>query len=497
MGKNKYTELDKLFQSKLKDGNVENGEWNNPTDDAFFSAMNQLQPEVEAEEKKAVWWPYLFLLFIPILFLTIRNTDQVNELKTDLDNISDFVNQAEASSKNDLDAKVIEPKEQSVQEANAPSLEKENKVSSKSNSQVQKTNASSSLLSKRAVAKKKNVENNLTSVNVFDRSNDLVTNVTRGSYTKATDLEVAPSFPSQKENIESLIALNRDNTIQAFEIGEREKEEFSDFQLAIVPERKDQAPLGAYAFLDLNLNTIRMSGMEPSGFSLTGYDKSYLGYELGLGLIQDINEKWSINYTASYRHVMNKSFYESEFMFDEDNLITTVDGDLIYQLFSEMQTPTGAYVSNENLSFRDEMDDKTMMDQNADIELIFNFVSVGAKPRYDLIQKNGFKLFAEAGLNINYLVHYCQTVDLKFYHENEMMMGNSEDIFSMNNLNKFSFTSSLGLGLEYNIGDKFFSGLKLGSSRSLNSIKQLSSATDETRTYIDNLGLSLTAGYRL
>lgn len=88
MGNNKYTELDKLFQSKLNDGIIENGSWKNPTDDAFLSALNNIEPKEKVEKKRVIWWPYLFLLFIPVVVLGIWNTGQVNDLKSEMNDIS-------------------------------------------------------------------------------------------------------------------------------------------------------------------------------------------------------------------------------------------------------------------------------------------------------------------------------------------------------------------------------------------------------------------------
>ena len=495
MGKKKFTELDKLFQSKLKDENIENGAWNNPTDDAFISAMKNIEPHEIDEKKKIVWWPYLILLFIPVLILGIWNAGQMSELKSEIDEINAQVNQASTLPESLINEtnNSTEVKTDLSTKENVKTTVNEKKLPSTEKPVVKISNASS------AVTKKKQVVNNnsnaFTSVNGFDTNRNVVTKFTRDSEFKVTEADALPLFLFPKDSLKRIAALRRLSNIQNLDYQERNKIRISGLNLEMfMPEPRPG--LAAYAFFDLNLNTIRMSGMEPSSFTLTGYDDSHMGYEFGLGLVQELNRKWSINYTASYRHVTNRSQYESDFMFEEDNLITDVDGELVYQLFSELQTPTGAYINNRDLAFAEMMDDNVMMNEKADIKLLFNFVSVGAKPRFSLFQNNNFNVFAEAGLNVNYLVHYCQSLDMKFYYENKMMMGNYVDDYSMSKLNRFSFTTSLGLGLEYNLGDRFFSSIRLGSSRSLNSIKQLDVNNDNTRTYIDNLGLSLSAGYR-
>ena len=509
MGKNSYTELDKLFQSKLKDGNVENGTWNNPTDDAFMAAMNQVKPE-EKSKKKAAWWPLSFLLLIPLLLIGIKYTDEVNDLRSELDEIQQQINEAQASiikEKND-DAVQFQSNEKIVLQSSTS----QDVIQNKSDKATRKAglNTSPSSKSTRIDLNKSSSERNFTptlippptSVNDSRLNRSLSAGVTRGSDFKTPNTVNTGKgllVEANKERLEKILGFERLDGNFNLITDARPKAKLEGLALATLnPEEKSGfgMNLSAFAFFDLNLNTIRMSGAEQNGFSLTGYDDAQLGYELGIGISQNLSKRWDIAYTASYRHFTNRSLYQSEFMYEEEDLVTNVDGELVYQLFIETQTPTGAYITNQDLVFTEEMDDHTMMDANADIELFFNFVSLGVKPRYSLFQKNGLEVFAEAGLNMNYLVHYCQSVAVALSHNNKPMMNDSGDNYSMDDLNRVSFTSSLGLGLEYNLGKHIFSSIKFGTSRSLNSITASNNNSNDTRTYLDNLGISLSAGYR-
>ena len=498
MGNNKYTELDKLFQSKLEGDKVENGEWNNPTDDAFFSAMREIGQEEKPSKKKIVWWPYLFLLFIPLGILGIWNANQVNELKTEIDEIYVNSNKENATSEAIIQEQTIKTDSKTIlSEQNVlenKSLPTQKFISSPQNNALTESKANAKITNQQ----KQNNTIYFTSVNANDeiKNNSTPNNGRTASKNALEDSSPLSLGLGKLDELSSIDKIGQNGVSSKNE--KRSLPNANSFAFIL---DKDLSPidksLAAYAFLDVNLNSLRMTGMEPTSFSLTGYDKSYLGYELGLGLIQKVNKRVAINYSASYKQVKNRSFYENDFMFEEDKLHTDVDGQLIYQLFSELQTPTGAYISSQDLSFEDNsMADKEMMNQNANIELLFNFVSLGVKPRVSLLQKERFNVFAEAGLNLNYLVHYCQSLDMKYYYEDKMMMEDYVDNFSMSELNRFSLATSLGLGLEYNLGEHFFSSFKVGTSRSLNSIKQIAANGDQTRTYIDNLGFSLTAGYR-
>ena len=504
MGKNSYTELDKLFQSKLKDGNLENGDWNNPTDDAFLAAMSQVKPQ-EKSKKKTRWWPLLFLLLIPILLIGVKYTDEVNNLRSELNEIQQQVNDAQASIAKDKneDANHLQSNDSATKESKVG----EDAIQNNSNKATTKTSINVSpkpaAINISTTSSKKNFTPKLTpsytSVNEsrINRNQNSVNNSGLDNKTTFNDKVLTAAVNNDK--IEKIVDLERLTSSFSLITATRPKAKIEGLSLAAFePEQKSNfgKNLSAFAFFDLNMNSIRMSGMENTGFTLTGYDESQLGYELGIGVSQNLSKRWGIAYTASYRHFTNKSLYQSEFLYEQEDLITSIDGDLVYQLFTETQTPTGAYITNQDLTFAEEMDDHTMMDANADIELFFNFVSIGAKPRFSLFQTKGLQVFAEAGLNINYLVHYCQSVDVEFSYEDKMMMHNSGDNYSMDDLNKISFTSSLGLGLEYNLGEHIFSSLKFGTSRSISSITASNNNTNDTRTYLDNLGISVSAGYR-
>lgn len=506
MGKNKYTELDKLFQSKLKSGQVENGAWNNPTDDAFMSAMRNIQPQEQAPKKeKIVWWPYLFLLFIPVFFFGIWNADRVSDLKSEID-VMQQTNHAQldkaTSEKLELENTTINNNNNVIELASNPVV---NESDAKPVSKKPTTNKKTSKLvtnnnkftTRQNVASKNIVP---TSVNVTSGSDGGSIQNNGGQVSNAslgTNSFGAPIVGLQKNITDKLNTLDRLNLIQEFD---------DDFGVVSINDVStydsshkygSKPSLAAYAFVDLNLNSMRMQGAEVGAFTLTGYDKSYLGYNVGVGMLQNINKRWDVNYSLSYKHVKNQSKYTNQFMYEKDKMTTDINGELVYDLLAELHTPTGAFTSNQTIALMDgSMDDNVMMDQLADIDLTFDFISLGIQPRFSIINKDQLNVFAQGGLNLNYLIHYCQAIDMEFHYHDQMMMKNNIEVYSMDKLNKFSLAASLGLGLEYNFGEHIFSSFTLGTNRSLNSIKQLSSNADHTRTYIDNLGVSLTAGYR-
>lgn len=500
MGKNKYTDLDKLFQSKLSEGRIESGEWNDPTDDAFFSAMRKVNSSTEQvkEKKKLAWWPFLFLFLIPLSLLVIWNANEVNGLKTEIKDIqqkesvyensqnttialSNNINQTSQGLPIEAEGqvKIRDNKNKSTESIQAKSgINDDNKLVNSSRDhgkRVQKplfTSVNNSITSKQALPigpitvgfGKENIEKEIRSV-----SGDL-------------DKRIKQLAPTLINRFDGLLIYNRAPVL------------LSSTEINLFNEDKGFKKFELFLFGNASFNTIRMSDVESNSFSLTGYDKPNLGYELGVGLLHSISERFSINYDLSYKHIGNNSQFRNEFLFEEEELVTDIDGDLVYQLFSELQTPTGLFTANQDLRFEGgNMEDQTMMDQEADIKLQFKFLSIGIQPRWKVYNSQRLSIFAEGGVNLNYLMHYCRSVDIKVYYQNKMMMnGAPEDDFSMSSLNRVSVAASLSLGMEYSFANNYFTSMQLGTSRSLNSINQLS--LDGSKTYIDNAGISIAIG---
>ena len=504
MGKNQYTELDKLFQSKLKEGKVESGIWNDPTDDIFLAAMDSVNTP-ETKKKKRVFWPFYLFAFLGLLSLGVWNTKKVGELSTTISEIQLQGNQNPALSVKDGNQVEIAPHlvvdknveksedPKKVQTINKLVQNKKSKSTSSSNNNDEKlrnnpvANTNNQIIPPTYTNNSSNqskanspLRNSFTLINTDsnEKSNDLLTTSGKESITMVDHLELTPSVLSL------LNIANRDNFILPITAAETQKTETRN-------------PLAIYAFLDLNLNSMRMSGLEGNDFILRNYDQSYLGYNVGLGALKEINDRYGIAFNLAYRRVKNHSIFENDMLFDHSHMMSGVNGEMMYQLNADVHTPTGTYQFREEISMEDggSIEDQEMMFQSTDIHQYFNFISLGVQPRINLWSQNNLNLFAEAGLNLNYLMSFCQEIEMKMYHDNHMMMKKDMEDHSMSTINRLSLAGSLGLGLEYQIGDHIFSSFRFGSSRSLNSIRQENNA-DNVRTFIDNLGVSLTAGYK-
>lgn len=506
MGKNQYTDLDKLFQSKLGEDRIASGEWNEPTDDMFFAAMEKVNEPVPSKKRRRIW-PFFFVGFIMLLGLTTWNLFRVDELTSVINELQDETNSFSTS-----------------------------KITTKENVSGLAAEAASDMseqthLSGKQIVSAENegfIKNNVTSRINNKVKSELVDNVVPTSsynnilpptYTKSSVVSTsAPIFNQsfafnniQDEQIDLVAkeAQSSSNNVSAFSlmpglngllpVNNRQQInlgiEASDF---IQDENKiTKRAVAYYAFMDLNLNKLRMSGLEALDYTLSNYDKAYLGYDLGIGALQTINNRLSINYELGFSRVKINSLFANEMKYDESNVHQGMNGELVYDLLMDVQTPTGSINQMQSLTFiRGNIQDQDLMQQNIDIKQFYKFISLGVQPRIDMWSKNRLSVFAEAGLNLNYLVSFCQDLNTEMYYQNQMMMQNEIEDHSMGNLNRMTIAASAGLGLEYTFGEHLFSSFVLGSSRSLNSIRQTGNGTDDVRTYIDNLGVSLSAGYK-
>ena len=520
MGKNQYTELDKLFRSKLGEENLSSGDWNEPTDDMFLAAMESVnkQDELPRKKKRAIW-PFFLIPFIALLSISIWNLMEVGALKSTINNMqsNDQMIGANESNADTEIASIATGNEQkenqeiaSTKIAGAKSQFKNAKakatkkstiaepiVLNENNKEIKKTG--SAPVSGPSIVPPSNNESFLPVSN----GASIFNNAIPISGAANTDLSKSYGANNQGTTINKLLGFSFIPQLGGLlNITERNAIELGINPTAFkaAEDKSKKRAIALYAFLDLNLNTLRMSGLESNEFSLTAYDNSYLGYNLGIGALQELNERFAINYSIAYNRVTNKSLYENEMMFDKNQLSYDMQGDMWYALDMEVETPTGSFTLREDVSMTNpSMEHNDMMNQSTDILQLFNFISIGVQPRVNVLTSSKFNLFAEAGMNANYLLHFCQNIDMKMYHDDDMMMAKAmidDSNATLNTLNRLSMSASLGLGVEYKFGEHIFSSFKVGGSRSLSSIRQHTNSTDQVRTYIDNLGVSLTAGYK-
>ena len=511
MGKNQYTEIDKLFRSKLGEDKLSSGPWNEPTDDIFQAAMEKVNDKGPKKKRRGIW-PFFLVGFLGLLGFTSWNALKVDALATTISEMKKEESRLPTTKINNTEVISIASANDHKRETSANEIT--NKKLGKSKVET-KTSMVGSVAPVQQKAKS----------TTYNRSSNDQAIVPPGNYIKEIGAGKAASASNTAliligetgEEQEKIVESNNKqvsrnsidenrlsvNLIPGL-IGLLNVEDRIPFTSAFKTSAfnndsfaENKSGFTFYAYLDLNLNKLRMAGLEPVGYSLTKYDQAYLGYDFGLGALQSINEKFTINYNLGFRRVLNNSLFANEMMYDESKLSVNSDGEMVYDLMMELQTPVGAI--NQVQSFTvlgGGLQDQAMMQQSTDIKQYFKFISLGVQPRLNVWSSDRLSLFAEAGMSVNYLLAFCQDIDMKMYYHNEMMMHDQMEDHSMNSLNRLSVAATAGLGLEYSFGDHIFSSFKVGSSRSLNSIRHQENTSDEVRTFIDNFGVSLSAGYK-
>lgn len=511
MGKNQYTEIDKLFRSKLGSEAVSPGAWNEPTDDMFLAAMEQVnKPPEKSNKRRRLFWPFLLIPFVGLLGVTISNALKVDELRSTISEMKSselvsstpLVSIAENNRTKEITNETILSNYTETQHNNNDKLASTNNkaVKSKSTLLVGQSNNSSNF---------KSIDNNIvppTYINKATATNNAgpAENMTFPLFSTKEDLSIEksntkPSLVKVTPNKELLGMNLLPGKNGLLNIVERNaialSLETDPFVKETVEAKNNKFAL--FAFMNINLNTLRISGLETNGYSLTDFDKSYVGYEYGVGALQNINNRFGISYSLSHSEVINHSLFEGQTMFDESNMSVGTNGETSYLLDTEVETPMGAFSLRQSVPMSDvQIQDQTMMDQTTNIRQSLKFISLGIQPRVNLWSNNNLSLFAEAGVNVNYLVSFDQDLEIEMHHGGNMMMQKSMYDNSMTTLNRLTLAASAGIGVNYSFGEHLFSSIRLGGSRSLNPISQQNNTGGDINTYIDNLGVSISAGYK-
>lgn len=517
MGKKQITEIDKLFLSKLGKDAISPAAWNEPTDDMVLAAMVQVNKPAKksVSRKRLLFWPLLLIPFLGLLGFSISNALQVGELKSAINEMqsNEFAVAAlpettssneQTTVENDL---VIESEIAKIDNRN------ENEISSTNNKPVKAKSTNS-----RATNNKGAINNTTPNLN---RVNNVVpptnNNFTPGMRNGGSAENIAFPILSNKEVLENTTP----HTQASLEIRTPVEEVIGfnqlppkngllnilernaiSLSLETTPYEKEEVEVNnskfaLYGFMNINSNFLRVSGLETNSYSLTDYDLSYRGYEYGVGALQNINKRFSIAYSLSHNEVVNHSLFESECIFNESNMVVGANGETSYLLDTNVATPLGDFSLRQSVPMEDvQIQDQSMMNQTTQIRQSLKFLSFGVQPRVNLWSNDNLSLFAEGGLNVNYLVSFDQNLELEMQHNGHTMMQKEMYDDSMTSLNRLTVGATAGLGLNYSFGDHLFSSIRLGGSRSLNPISQQTNAGGEVDSYIDNLSLSISAGYK-
>lgn len=495
MEENKYSELDKLFRSRLVNPS-DDGDWNVPPGEVFDAALDEINGGNSRRRFLLFLWISLAGLILTISALICWNIRTLGSIDQKMDEIL-AAQQGEVASQtteerlpeeNTSEVNEIEVQNESANNNGAPATETSGGGNSIDHSQKANSEAGQTPTANIAAIDNKdnrNKEEPFWPIIGPDGQYD--------------------SDPAEQENLPVTTAAS--DSIEAFaglqSIGLLGFPYFFDplpysiDQNSIEHNERDsivesKKPAVLFAF-GPSLSTLNMISDDALPASLTKYDKWYSGYQMQLGLVQKLNKKWDAVYGIEYQRFTNQSEFREEHSYVKANEVTNNQGEQEYMLNLDLLTPIGIHsenmmvpVGNNSISDREEIVHIT------DMKNRFDVAGLHAGLRYHFIERKALNFYVNGGLAANYFLSVNEQMSTKLYYENRMLKEFVADYSTKGQLGNLFVRGNLGLGMDYRLTSHLNLGLNITGASSLNSIQKPSSV----KLHVRQAGALFSATYR-
>mgnify|MGYP002856962511 CR=1 FL=1 len=471
MDNSKYDDLDKLFQSRLKDENVVKEDWNKPPRAVFDGALASLSNDRNKKRKRFLIWFLGAIIGTGILLISLHTCQRLQNLETTISTL-----QTEQQEYNN--------------QTNQAKLQ--NNIAAIPSDEQDKPS------------------NNLEASKMIDPPvihSDSKGAATHGLYNQTSSYLVKQEQTTNEKEPEqiieqSTIEVQKDNVmIQSPMLVQRKYSIVYDHAIpkihnvvtASVKRSSDGFVPGIflYALAGMNASTIRMTNTEGADFSLTGYERYYADLFAGAGLAYEFNDKWAIDLQATYNRMHVKSTFEDDILYDESKEIIDDQGnihfDSDYDIFTVMGRQSG-YLSL--VVDKDQIDDQEKMTNLTTIDNSFRTVGLSLGSLYTPVSKERFTFSIGAGVQYNYIIQLEEQMETSISYNSALLFQESLQVKPKENTNRNFWSLYGNIRLGYELSDHFGIKLDIASAHSLSSIRKTSGPAD-SKTYINNLRTAL------
>ncbi len=475
MQENKYSELDKLFQSRLK--NVgQDTTWNDPGDKPLHYALEHM---VKRKRRKR---PFLFLLLgslflvTALSFIIYQGMGRIDKLEEKVENFTVATTTGNASGNEEFPAQVT---------GKLPVTE----ISSETNGFSEMSDLVSEDLPSVFDSRRNNISTQQTiSTTVEDNKVSIISR---------SDVLYHPS--SKGKRIKESMA--RDSHVAALEMlslfplltdNERVR-----LNTSFVNPNSEGVDIRNMVYIKggLTSSSFSMTNLPEVTYSLTEYDHSYVGYQMGGGLLMGITDHLGLDVSLAVRKMTNKSIYRDTRMYDIANETLDSDGNWIYEDNLDVTSPIGLHPAHLRASISPGMfEHEGALIHQSDIRQDFFLLQLGVAPYYSVAVSDHWSIGIGVGPDIHYVISGKNTMNTSLKSDNDVEM---KDSFLSDNegVNQWTLGLRGKVNVNYHISDRYSLGVQLDRSYRLSSLRKTQSGGD-IRTFYKDLGLSVVAGKR-
>jgi hypothetical protein len=474
MDQKKYDELDKLFQSRLKNDKLIQEEWNTPPKTVFDGAMTEL--DKKKKYRKVIFWIIALLILTGFIGFTINNLNRINQLENTI-----------ANYKSSEKLNVATP------ENNEKELFNNTQIDNK-----QITGA---------------IEKNKTSAKITGDSKDakfqfipIIQNNTGQEYIqndRRSDLAGISSNLENKDAANRAIInrhMNNTGSLASVNNGISKAASVISVPMRILSiERnveQNKSSILTYIMSGLNATTIRMTNTEGASFSLTEYERYYADIYAGAGVEYQLNPRWAIDFNASYNRMHVKSVFEDEIIYDKSKEMIDNQGMSYYDDDYDIYSVMGRFTGNLNFDLEQSTpNDQDNLLNRTTIDNSFSTLGLSLGSLYSPFQNDRLRISVGAGLSYHHLINIREEMEATITHESGLMVQESISIDAIEKANRNYWSIYGNVRFSYAVNADFGIKLDLSSAHSINSIRK-TTMDAEPHTFINNLRSGLLFYYK-
>ncbi|NNE25807.1 MAG: hypothetical protein HKN09_03095 [Saprospiraceae bacterium] len=464
MSAQSHDDINKIFQSKLKDTDSGDGYWNIPPDRVFDEAMIDVAAMRKARRNRRRRIGALLLLLIGLTTVGWLLNNHINQLNARIHQLETQV-EIYAESKSKTSDEVVLAQSNVITVKSGKEMELEESVFINQNNTPTNSNSAAKVLDDVAVtnpgSEQKSFNHESEPVNYIP----LVTSNLTPELLWIQEIDTPEHSVSYRRSVPELF-------LTWSEASGPDKEELNNgITLALIPTTF--------------ISWARMDNIMPESYALTKYGDLRSSYGLQLSGAIPLNKSLSVTGGLALSSIRNRSLLNDQFEYDLDNQYSNNNGLQMYSSNIEIVTPLGIHenvtsfdVSNFSLQDGSTIENRTQLDQSIRI------VSFHTGLRNSFKVSDRISAFAGVGLSYSIIENYCSDMLMQLYDGTDMIDEfdiHTEDGSALNN-NFFSLNGELGLNLS--LGRNW--GISLIGSYS----KGMSDLTrGPSQTYFDNIGI--------
>ncbi len=240
---------------------------------------------------------------------------------------------------------------------------------------------------------------------------------------------------------------------------------------------------------------IRMTNIDVNNTTLTQYDDFYPGVGFSVGVSVPLNKTLSINTSIGYSRLNNRSRYESDFIYYENNTIQTGMGNLMHLSNPTVETPMMDYSDEIVLRVNDnQITNGEMLDHVTEISDTYQVVQLSTGISAEILRYKKLSVHTGIGLTGNYILNISQALDTKMLSNSNVMMEEITNLNLTQNINRKYLSGSLSLGLQYDLTQAMYLRFNSRYEKGITSLR-IQRSSEQPKSFINSFGSEMTIGY--